>query len=199
VAIAYLIKNVIVARFVHRKLAPYRVDLRLGDPSGEGLRAHLEYAACAIVVLVGNALCALSIPFFSDLLGLLGGLLSGPISYLLPIAFFVGTCRREKRVTQGPETVETGGNAEIVDPSSIERSEPLLGCGRCKRLSSMLRESPLTQTDVVICVTIIAFIIMTMFVGTFSVIQRILEKSDENPPFSCAPLRTELQVAGGSP
>ncbi|CAE6963627.1 AAP4 [Symbiodinium natans] len=84
VAIAFLVKNVVISRALHMRLSPSRVDVGFREPGG--IRAQAEFAACVVFVFITGTLIANSIPFFSDLLALIGSLLSGPISFLLPIA-----------------------------------------------------------------------------------------------------------------
>ena len=51
--------------------------------------AHVGTFLLARPVQVANAL-----PFFDELLAIIGGLLGGPICFLLPIAFWVGALER---------------------------------------------------------------------------------------------------------
>eukprot|EP00928_Gymnodinium_smaydae_P041590 TRINITY_DN28123_c0_g1_i1.p1 TRINITY_DN28123_c0_g1~~TRINITY_DN28123_c0_g1_i1.p1 ORF type:complete len:579 (-),score=123.68 TRINITY_DN28123_c0_g1_i1:60-1730(-) len=88
VSIAFTIKNVVLCRCLHNFLSPERSELRLGEPGGA--RAQLEHCGCMTVLIVVEMLLANAVPFFDLFLGLIGGLLSGPISYVLPILFFLG-------------------------------------------------------------------------------------------------------------
>lgn len=91
VVIAFLIKNVVLCHYLHGLLSR-----RVEDSGG---RSRVEYAACALFLLGGSFLVANSIPFFSDLLGLIGGLLSGPVSFLLPMALFLRATRMKASST----------------------------------------------------------------------------------------------------
>jgi amino acid permease len=159
VSIAFLIKNVVVARHLHRTLSPARVEVVVGEP--DGYRAHAEYVVCAIVVLAGGAVLANAIPFFSQLLGLLGGLLSGPISFLLPMLLFAGAAYLPERHSRH---------------GSLSKA-------------SMGTSDGISRSDIILCVCIAMFVILTMVVGTTSVVRDILSRSSYDPPFSCVPLK----------
>ncbi|CAJ1343536.1 unnamed protein product [Effrenium voratum] len=95
VAIAFLIKNVVLARALHKLVSPRRVDVGWSEPGGG--RAQLEFIGCAVLLLVACWAVSNSIPFFSDLLALIGSLLSGPISFLFPMAFLAGAAQLSRK------------------------------------------------------------------------------------------------------
>jgi len=147
VAVAFLIKSVVVARFVHGCVSPGRAGIDLRQEGG--VRAHLEYAACSVVLLVGAFFIANAIPFFDDLLGLIGGFFSGPISFIFPMLFFAGAQRYAR-------------------PNS---------------------EGAATWTDWALFPFIGLFTLLTMVIGTYSVVQDIINRSAHlGPPFSCKSL-----------
>lgn len=55
--------------------------------------------------------------FFSDFLGLVGGFLSGPVSFLLPIAFFIGAqqLKGQSRMTLGIELGRRSNPEEALE------------------------------------------------------------------------------------
>jgi len=160
VGIAFIIKNVVLARYAHACLSPSRSQIRTRDEGG--LRAHAEFGACSLLLIAGGYLIANSIPFFDDLLGIIGGLLSGPISFLLPMALLAGACKAAP--------AEFLGNHEAREVQS-------------KRYTTIF--------DLVSCLLIGVFILLTMFVGTSQVILSIVQRSKSlGPPFSCHVLDT---------
>jgi len=145
VVVAFLIKSVVVARFVHRLVSPDRVGIDLREAGG--VRAHLEYAACSVALLVAAFFIANAIPFFDDLLGLIGGFFSGPISFIFPIMFFAGA-------QQYATLTNTKG--------------------------------AMTRADRLVFPLIVSLTLLTMVVGTYSVVQDIMSRSQAlGPPFSC--------------
>ena len=83
VVVVYLLKSIVLGRFFHSIFAPFRVD-------EETFRAKIEYSCFALWQLIVGCLIANAIPFFDSLLGLIGGLLSAPISFGFPILFYLG-------------------------------------------------------------------------------------------------------------
>eukprot|EP00434_Breviolum_minutum_P044804 symbB.v1.2.040060.t3/scaffold6963.1/size14182/2 len=93
VLIAFLVKNVVLVRALHKMIAPSRVDVQLGESGGR--RAQAEFAICAVLLLWAYWAVANAVPFFSDFLQLVGSVFSGPISYVLPAVFLLGALRLE--------------------------------------------------------------------------------------------------------
>eukprot|EP00658_Telonema_sp_P-2_P067974 TRINITY_DN5690_c0_g1_i1.p1 TRINITY_DN5690_c0_g1~~TRINITY_DN5690_c0_g1_i1.p1 ORF type:complete len:507 (-),score=120.50 TRINITY_DN5690_c0_g1_i1:98-1618(-) len=85
IAISYLIKNVALAQFVVGKVRPSAVE-------SNSKRARMVYGLCSVSILCMGWVVANAMPVFYDLLSLIGALLCGPISYVLPISFFVLGC-----------------------------------------------------------------------------------------------------------
>lgn len=145
VVIAFLIKSVVVSRFVHGCVSPDRVGIDLRDAGG--VRAHLEYAACSVALLVVAFFIANAIPFFDDLLGLIGGFFSGPISFIFPMMFFAGAQR-------------------YATPTNTKGAA--------------------TRADWLLFPFVGALTLLTMVIGTYSVVQDIVSRSQAlGPPFSC--------------
>merc|ERR1712062_215753 len=158
VAIAFVIKNVVLSRYLHGLLSN-----RVG---GSGIRARLEFATCSLGLLAASFLIANSIPFFSDFLGLIGGFLNGPVSFLLPITLFLGAlrCTREDL---------------LAEPSASS----IWGYGR--------NTQDLQPLDMVLILLTMILILTTMVVGTYDVLTDIAKKiSVYGAPFSCKALHS---------
>jgi len=213
VGIAFLLKNVALARFLHGLLAPSRVDVQLSEPGG--VRAHAEYAGCAVLLLVLGAGVAKAVPYFMDFMGLVGGLLGGPISFLLPMAFYVGARRRAKRACAlgaagcgSARTLSTDTSPDCIEAAAAKlnytRTPPQGGDTVAARLSRPLREasaepgSPVdgqrelpfsvkwTWQDMVLFLAIGLLTVMTMVVGTYSVASSFASHMGaDGSPFSC--------------
>jgi len=73
---------VVLACYVHSLWSPADLEARTA-------KSYFKHSFIGVVMLVSGFLLANAIPFFSQLLGLIGGLLAGPINFLLPIGFYV--------------------------------------------------------------------------------------------------------------
>eukprot|EP00439_Symbiodinium_sp_Y106_P076719 s552_g15.t2 len=195
VAIAFLVKNVVICRALHERLAPSRVDTGFREPGG--VRAQAEFSAIVVFIFTIGCLIANSIPFFSDMLALIGSLLSGPISFLLPIAFWIGARRalagaEQTSVRSGTcqmgemngeetqrRTTPVSNGQEPSFPLEIQQSAP--------RSPSMPRGIfVLGWSDIVPCAAIAAFILITMGLGTSHTINEIFENIRKyGRPFDC--------------
>merc|ERR1712086_4800 len=82
ISISFLIKNVALCRFVVDRIDASALARK--DTSSRLLFAAVSSAIIALGWVVANAM-----PVFYDLLGLIGALLCGPISFVFPIGFFV--------------------------------------------------------------------------------------------------------------
>ncbi len=94
VVVAYLLKSVVLARFFHATVAPGRVD-------EASWAARVQYGGFALGQLFVGYFVANAIPFFDTLLGLIGGLLSAPISYGLPVMFYLGAVAKVRGHSRG--------------------------------------------------------------------------------------------------
>mmetsp|Transcript_109094 Transcript_109094/g.336769 ORF Transcript_109094/g.336769 Transcript_109094/m.336769 type:complete len:450 (+) Transcript_109094:2-1351(+) len=113
VIVSFLIKNVVLVRYLHSLVSPSRAARRWPEPGGA--RAHAEYVCLAVLMLMSCFFVANAIPFFMEFLGLIGGFLSGPISFLLPVVFYV-MARRQSAAPEAPETPSTCASA--LDPDA---------------------------------------------------------------------------------
>merc|ERR1711972_287551 len=92
VLIVYLIKSVVLQQFCHSILSPADADKR-------GMLAYAKHGSFGFAMLVFGYLVANAVPFFSQLLGLIGGFLGGPINFLFPIYMFCAALGRSKVLT----------------------------------------------------------------------------------------------------
>ncbi|CAE7357212.1 mtr [Symbiodinium microadriaticum] len=205
VAIAFLVKNVVICRALHERLAPSRVNTGFREPGG--VRAQAEFSAIVVFIFTIGCLIANSIPFFSDMLALIGSLLSGPISFLLPIAFWIGT-RRALAVAE--QMSVRSGSCELGEMNGEEaqrRATPVTS-GQGPELQELPRavrplQAPKQQSaarspsiprgifvlgwsDILPCAAIAAFILVTMGLGTSHTVNEIFENIRKyGRPFDC--------------
>ncbi|CAK9097809.1 unnamed protein product [Durusdinium trenchii] len=176
VAIAFLVKNVVLARALHQKLAPSRVDVDLREPGGAC--AQMQFAGCVVLLLVSCWAVANSIPFFDDLLALIGSLLSGPISFIFPMAFIMGAI---KTTQEGRSSVQGCQLSVVGDglPDGERRASDFIR--HCHTVSGML-----SRVDFLACAIIASFILLSMVLGTSGTIRQIGENiSTYGLPFAC--------------
>lgn len=101
VVIVYLIRSVVLSRFFHHLCHPQDVEERT-------VASYFRHGGWSVAMLTFSYLIANSVPFFSQLLGLIGGLLAGPINFLLPIMLFLVAKGRGLQLGLGePETMRT--------------------------------------------------------------------------------------------
>ena len=127
VVIVYVIKNIVLARYFHQKLKPTAVD--------ENTFSSLaQYSAISISMMLFGYLIANTIPFFDQLMGLIGGLCAGPINFLVPILMYMVTLGRKidyvsrLGTVQEDTTPEAGEGRELSQeaeqpPSKTQSSE----------------------------------------------------------------------------
>jgi len=183
VAIAFLVKNVVICRALHERLAPSRVNT--GFRESGGVRAQAEFSAIVVFIFTIGCLIANSIPFFSDMLALIGSLLSGPISFLLPIAFWIGT-RRALAVAE--QMSVRSGSCELGEMNGEEaqrRATPVTS-GAARSPSIPRGIFVLGWSDILPCAAIAAFILVTMGLGTSHTVNEIFENIRKyGRPFDC--------------
>lgn len=153
VLVAFLIKNIVISRYLHSCLSPSRVDTFYRQDGGK--RAHVEYAGCTLGVLLTGGTIAICMPFFSEFQGLVGGLLSGPVSFLLPMMFYIGAQQQNKRASSllKPEDTES--------PSSATDEREL-------RLDQSSQSKCVTLLEIIAFAVVGCFVIATMVFGTYS-------------------------------
>lgn len=82
VIVVYLIRSVVLARYFHTRCHPEDVD-------STTISSYFRHGAWGFLMLCFSFLVANAVPFFSQLLGLIGGLLAGPVNFLLPMALYL--------------------------------------------------------------------------------------------------------------
>jgi len=112
VGIVYLLKTVVLARYLHRLCSPLDLEART-------VSSYLKHSSWSIAMLAVGFLIANAIPFFSQMLGLIGGLLAGPINFVLPIILYLAALRRHSSCgTVNGRDVVVGAAAVFGAPSS---------------------------------------------------------------------------------
>jgi len=128
-------------------------------------------------------------PYFDDFLSLTGALLSGPISFILPMIFFIGTVRKIRKI-QSPA-------GEGIDLQSS--TTPMVQAQEARHLSVEARGDPektpltdgLSVWDVLTWVVAGTIVLFTMFIGTYDSISSMVHRSaDAGGTFSCKALNT---------
>lgn len=168
VLIVYLIKSVVLARFFHSLFCPGTVEKRTCS-------SFVHHTLCGLAMLGFCYLIANLIPFFDLLLGFIGGLLAGPINFLMPILYYlIATGKLRAAHAIGGQYIRTAGFRE---QQSV-----------WKDMCVGFREQ--RTLEMVFLVIIAIIIVLTMVVGTADVIGNIFSSSASNgAPFDCHPLQ----------
>jgi len=183
VMIVYLLKNLVIVRYLHGTCKPGGEEERTWGSYG-------RHSMWGFFLLVIGFLVSNSIPFFELLMGLIGGLLGGPINFLIPIFLYLIALTK------------------YSDPSGSDPARALLskdkgggsGNGRPFTFRGLVRAlSSQPWWEVVTLVIIVAFIIMTMVIGTTQVISRIVDRtSTMGLPFACHALEPHKRPCNGT-
>lgn len=210
VAVAFLLKNVVLTRWLHSFLSPARASTFVGQPGG--VRAHLEFAACTTFIMAGCFVVANAVPFFDIMLGFIGGLLAAPISFILPIILFaraskhalvsetaLGSASPGSPSPGAPSMAPTQAQAMLAEPvqaklqgdngsryafagASVSTMDPGTRIGQ-------LVVDRFSKRDMALSAGIGVFALLTMAIGTFDQIHLIAERTQAfGPPFSCRAL-----------
>jgi hypothetical protein len=90
----------------------------------DSCQAKSEYGGFALGQLIIGCLIANAIPFFDSLLGLIGGLLSAPISFGFPVLFYLGALARLNETSNsGGGVVPSVGDRSFGGGSGLEEEE----------------------------------------------------------------------------
>jgi len=166
VIVVFLIKTVVLTRFAVSHFSP-------GSEKSSELRDRLIYAGWATVVLVVGSLAALAIPFFSQFLGLIGGLFAAPISYLFPVLFYCGAVGRTTPEQEDAWSMPMTSMDGAVDDISADQ----FVWGNVRRISRIARFGFLL---------ILAVVALVAVAGTISEIRSIIKAvGTEGAPLSC--------------
>ncbi|CAE7596185.1 mtr [Symbiodinium natans] len=194
VLIVYLIKSVVLVHYLHGCWKPEQVDSR-------GLRSYMQHGGLGVLLLLLGFVVSNMIPFFSQLLGIIGGLFAGPIGFLFPITFFLLARGREilmeteehdnlptQREASPEEVVAICGNddaqEEGTETSSSASYESVLGSERCRIL--MVGFNSLPYWEQITIVATVIFIVTTMVFGVADEVLQVMEMWDRlGAPFQC--------------
>jgi len=111
ISVAYLLKHVALARFLCE-------SIRAGSADSSAKRDKLLFAGSTLCILAGGWVVCNAIPVFYDLLGLIGALLCGPISFVFPIGFFLlATLQRHSFTLGQPHNVTVSSFFRFVHNS----------------------------------------------------------------------------------
>jgi len=202
VMVAYLLKSIPLARYLHTLIDPASAD-------ETSYAAHSKFAACGIGILIAGTLVANAIPFFDTFLGLIGGILSGPIAYVVPIGLFVcGTAMKESDASRrrsnteleemsfcesdvtGAELTSSVSDELTPRPTQVEsetvslRNEDGASCLERFDFSAAFKE--IGNMELLFMSGITVFIVLIMVVGTYSQLTHLAQMT---PPFSCRALQ----------
>jgi len=202
VLIVYLIKSVVLARFFHGLCRPVDVEAR-------SLKSYLGHGSCGVGILAFGFGVSNAVPFFSQLLGIIGGLMAGPVSFLLPISFYLTALGqqlekgRHQQLGTGGQQAELvcGGPSESNEDESQDTFESVDGddgaggdggCslgaeerhGLCHLALSALSSLPLWEKGVI--TVSIVFVLLTMAFGVAEEIRQVIALWDQlGGPFTC--------------
>mmetsp|Transcript_66850 Transcript_66850/g.178302 ORF Transcript_66850/g.178302 Transcript_66850/m.178302 type:complete len:460 (+) Transcript_66850:33-1412(+) len=168
VVVVFLVKSVVLTRFLALYVAPECVQ-------GRTIRLRLTYAGLALAMLGMECVVGLLIPSFSLLLGLIGALFAGPISYLFPVLFYVGAVR----LSDGDSGSE-GLSMAAVPQGSWD--------GRDSLVSSAVGWKQLGVAQLAGFALIAALVAVVAAIGTASGVVDIAQQAgSDGPLFACKP------------
>jgi len=201
VLIVYLIKNVVLARYFHSKWRPDSVESR-------SCSSYLQYSTISVSILLLGYFVANAVPFFEQLLGVLGGLCAGPINFFLPILFYLvalgrklqlmavqQSCRLEleERDPDGAATPQTIGSvADVAEDVNLIGANIDMAVARALPEQAPLHSlcwlgfQALRRTEMVLVIIVSVLIFLTMCLGVYENVKQIVDlTNDLGTPFSC--------------
>lgn len=190
VLIVYVIKSVVLARYIHALWHPEEVESR-------SLSSYAGHGGACLAMLLFCFLVSNAIPFFSQLLGLIGGLCAGPISFLGPILFYLAARSQQLAITATPRTegddevttstygsADTSSGTEGIDcdvAASPVRVAPTVGIAA---LVKALLSLPMWEVSAILFITV--FILLTMTIGVADQVKQTIKLWHTlGAPFSC--------------
>jgi len=168
VLVVYVLKSVVLQRYFHSVCSPSDLEFRTNA-------SYFKHGGLGAAMLMFGYFLSNAIPFFSQLLGLIGGFCAGPINFILPIVLYL--------VASGRQIKESSPQRSSNDASSKT-------CASTWSLSLLaLRSMPVWEVAVILF--IVLFILLTMFVGVADVILQIIDLEGKfGAPFDCHALTT---------
>ena len=161
----YLIKNVALTRFIVSQLrGPQALE-------SNSKSSRLLYAGCSVAILALGWVVANAAPVFYDLVGLIGALLCGPISFILPIVFLLSiqTLMAKSETTLEPVECQTQDEAPVLRASS-----GAIFRGVCAHV-----RNDLPFETALLMAAIVGFICLIMVTGSVSSIKDIHEAVEQ--------------------
>lgn len=212
VSIVYLIKSVVLARYFHGLFHPAEVDLRTSA-------SYMRHGSWGVAMLTFGYLVANAVPFFSQLLGLIGGLLAGPINFLIPIVFYLTAFGRHLRLhkREAVDRAEVAGgdaavegtteygtctiegepaeNDSFTTETTASASSGSEEASKAAAIRAALCALPSWELAMLVLTVLLTF--LTIVLGFTEQVREVLAKqSTFGYPFSCHPL--DLSHAGGA-
>jgi len=120
VVVVYVLKSLVLARYLHRRWRPDDVDRRT-------VASYLRHGGCGVAMLTFGYLVANAVPFFSQLLGIIGGLLAGPINFIGPICLYLVALGRDLHLREASGGVEKQ-DSNSQDAVSMPPPPSQFGC-----------------------------------------------------------------------
>lgn len=199
VAIVYLIKSVVLARYFHGLFHPGEVEQRTAA-------SYFRHGGWGVAMLSFGFLVANAVPFFSHLLGLIGGLLAGPINFILPIVFYLnasgrhihlqksdtikveGACEREEGIITeyGTCTIDSGEEEEssiTTSTTTTTKSSQAQQISRIYACCAAVYALPAWEIAMLVCTLVLTF--LTIGLGFTDQVRQVLELQSQGAPFSC--------------
>lgn len=174
VMVVYLIKSIVLQQYFHLLCSPSDVDAR--TPA-----SYLKHGGWGVAMLAFGFLVANAVPFFSQLLGIIGGLLGGPINFLFPLFLFVAAQGRHAAAFPQAGAVESSSSEQSDCSEPTPAGEDISTCAAVIKGLRLLHPAELA----VLTITFV-FIGATMFLGVADVIQQIVDLDGKfGAPFTC--------------
>lgn len=197
VVVVYLIKSIILTRFVHGVISPQDQDSR-------SWTSYLKHSGIGLAMLWMGFLVANAVPFFSELLGLVGGLLSGPINFILPMALFLVARRRALTTISQPTDAESqeaedqledtarsrdDASDEVASSMSEVSSAASTEASQSKDVETLGALCAMRPLDWALMACTVSFTLATMVLGVSDVLSQIASLEGQyGAPFTCKAL-----------
>lgn len=174
VMIVYLVKSIVVQQYFHRLTSPKDIDRR--TPA-----SYLNHGGWGVAMLMAGFLFANAVPFFNQMLGLIGGFLGGPINFMFPIFLFLVARGRDSNASSYKDVAgdSSGEDKSLeVDGRDVSKNSCL------RAVCAALRKVGFLELFLILFTYV--FIIMTMVLGVTDVIMQIIDLNGKfGAPFSC--------------
>jgi len=194
VLIVYLIKSVVLQQFCHALFSP-------ADANKRSVLAYTKHGSFGLAMLVFGFLVANAVPFFSQLLGLIGGFLGGPINFLFPIYMYLAAVGRHKQALLEAKSLSNLGAVES-DGDVASSADDGPSWQRSSVSAAFQGLKSLSLSEFLFICSIYVMIGMTMVLGVTQEVREIIRLSGKmGKPFSChalAPLHASVTNATNS-